>query len=163
MIRNRKDVATGSVFTLLAVVWCSYVWMTIPPGAGDGDIGPRAFPLLLGAVLGLLSAGFAVLRAFRGPKSIEPPLDDDAGSGGNELATMLTLFCLIMLYGYAMQKIGFVLATALCVALTMTILAGDRAPVRIGAMTLGVTLGCWLVFAKIMALPLAVGTWISLG
>ncbi|MCP1200450.1 tripartite tricarboxylate transporter TctB family protein [Notoacmeibacter sp. MSK16QG-6] len=166
MTEHRSAVATGAILTLIAVAWCAYVWNTIPPGAGGADVGPRAFPLLLGAILGVLAAGYAVanaLAAKRSPNTVSATEPKDTSSHGKEFPMMVLTFLLLVIYGFAMPRIGFVLATALTVFLGVVVVVRSRSLPLIILMPLGVTFGCWLVFGKIMDIPLAVGRWISLG
>ena len=60
MSEKKRDVVTGMLLLTLSLVWMLIVWRTIPPGTGGGDVGPRAFPLLLGALL-------AVVMVVNGP------------------------------------------------------------------------------------------------
>jgi len=45
----------------------------------------------------------------------------------------------------------------------MLFCTNDRSPLRIGAMSVGVTFACWLIFGKILGVYLATGSWINLG
>ena len=217
MNRQTKDIATASILITIAVIWCGMVWQTIPPGTGHGDVGPRAFPLLLGVLLGLFGAGMLTLalkrrnhpearaeaarrradavaaaqayvrrdagvreerasnaaaRLTEGAPATQTAPDapdsaaaetEDSASRRAELVMLALTLGLLVLYGFAMQKIGFTLATGLCVMATMLLILRDRSLVRVGLMTVGITFGCWLIFGQILDIPLARGSWISLG
>lgn len=49
----RRDLAVGASLFVLSVVWTVTVYVTVPTGTG---VGPRAFPLVLGIALMVLSA-----------------------------------------------------------------------------------------------------------
>lgn len=169
MPQRKIDILTGLVFLALAVVWCSYVVETIPAGAGGGDVGPRAFPLLLGVLLGIVSVVLVLLRLFaptEQQKAAAPSAEaaaEAAADRGSEWASLVMVLAALVGYGWAMPKIGFVLATALVIALMMVFALRDRSPVRLVGMTVGIPAGCWLLFGKLLELPLAHGSWISIG
>lgn len=160
---------TGLALLALALAWSVTVWLTIPGGTGGGDVGPRAFPLLLGVLLGLCSLGLIAKTLHRAPEDAA----EDAGEAEvapqaaaapkRALLPLLVTLGHIAVYGFMMQRIGFVLATLIVVASAMVLCVGERSPWRIAAMSVGVTFVCWLVFAKILGVYLAVGTWINLG
>ncbi|HEY9058048.1 MAG TPA: tripartite tricarboxylate transporter TctB family protein [Aurantimonas sp.] len=171
MSEKMRDVVTGTLLLVLASVWMLIVWRTIPPGTGGGDVGPRAFPLLLGAFLALFSLWLTVaaLRkrgdsagALEADVSADDARAEKQGGGGDLAAPILTVAHLLA-YGFLMQRIGFVLATFVVVASIMLFCTSDRSPLRIGAMSLGVTFACWLIFGKILGVYLATGSWINLG
>ncbi|MEQ3626763.1 MAG: tripartite tricarboxylate transporter TctB family protein [Celeribacter sp.] len=214
MNRQTKDIATASLLIAIAAIWCGMVWQTIPPGTGHGDVGPRAFPLLLGVMLGLLGAGMLALALQRRadpatraeaarrradavaaaqayvrrdagvrersapeaaarlapaeapmnstPDAASSDAEEQAGRRAELIMLALTLG-LLALYGFAMQKVGFTLATGLCVLAAMVLILRDRSVLRVGLMTVGITFGCWLLFGQILDIPLARGSWISLG
>ena len=55
MTDHARNYVVGLLLLTLSVVWTWLVIVTIPAGFGDGDIGPRAFPLMFGLCLGFLS------------------------------------------------------------------------------------------------------------
>ena len=179
MTKSGTDILVAMILIAISVFWCSYVVATIPPGTGAGDVGPRAFPLLLGILLGILALGLMLYRlAYRqsnlSDQTASPGMfDNDASSAIPQsnlkkhsrvdwLMQALTLV-LIAGFGFALEKIGFVLATMLIVVLVMVLCLQDRKPLRIIAMSVGVTFVCWLIFGQILDIPLATGTWINLG
>lgn len=170
MTERTGELATGILLLTLAVIWSVIVLKTIPAGAGGGDIGPRAFPLLLGVLLGLFSLGLLARALWGRPEdTLEQPSADAHDVTGAERIPSRVLVPLfltlghIVVYGFLMQRIGFALATLVLVASAMVFCVGERSPWRITAMSIGVTFACWLVFAKILGVYLAVGSWINLG
>jgi hypothetical protein len=69
----------------------------------------------------------------------------------------------IALYGYLLEKIGFVLATPIVVLLVMIVSLRVRSIPKLLGMSLGLTVGCWLIFKKILGIYLANGIWLNLG
>jgi hypothetical protein len=170
MTEKSRDMLTGTVLLVLAIAWMLMVWRTIPAGAGSGDIGPRAFPLLLGGLLALFSAAM-IATALRRPEGEAATArviyrsDGEMADEGERFTPvpLLLTFAHLIAYGFLMQLIGFVLATLVTVTSIMIVCAGDRSPLRIFMMSVGVTFGCWLVFGKILGVYLATGSWINLG
>ncbi|WP_157928944.1 tripartite tricarboxylate transporter TctB family protein [Pararhizobium haloflavum] len=169
MPQKMQDAFVGAVLLSAGLVWCVLVWRTIPPGTGGGDVGPRAFPLLLGALLSILSA-VMIIKAFTGTPAVEAdlPIDDaepeDSSTGGSVgWLTVFLTFAHMIAYAFLMQKLGFLLSTVVVVASIMVTCAGERSPLRIVGMSVGVAVMCWLIFGKLLGVYLANGTWINLG
>lgn len=167
MTTNTQDMITGFILLVLSVAWCAIVLMTIPPGAGGGDVGPRAFPLWLGVALGVMAV-IMLARAWIARTSLDPqPREAGAKVSPSDKQTELLMifltFGLLMLYGAALPLIGFNLATGLVVALTLVLCLRVSSVFVITYMTVGIPLGCWLVFGKLLHIPLATGGWINMG
>lgn len=171
MSEKKRDVVTGMLLLTLSLVWMLIVWRTIPPGTGGGDVGPRAFPLLLGALLAVFSLWLTIAALGKrrhdavtpgAERTINEPEAAGANGAAGLVAAILTVAHLLA-YGFLMQRIGFVLATLLTVASIMLVCTNDRSPLRIGAMSVGITFACWLIFGKILGVYLATGSWINLG
>ena len=69
----------------------------------------------------------------------------------------------IILYGFLLEKIGFVLATPLVIILVMVLSLKIRSIKKILIMSFGLTATCWIIFEKIFGIYLANGLWINLG
>jgi hypothetical protein len=61
-----------------------------------------------------------------------------------------------------MEPLGFIVSTILIVAAIMVVILRMRAPVMIAAMSVGISLGCYLVFGKLLGTYLPPGTWITI-
>ncbi len=167
MTAARRDRLLGVALLVIALTWTGIVYSTIPGGQGDGDIGPRAFPFLLGLILAALSA-YVIFGSFRAAalESTETSADDEAGEPHSadrmEIMTVISVFGLIVGYGFFMEKIGFLLATPIAVSIGLWVLLKVRKPVLVGSLAFGITIGCWLMFGKLLGAYLPPGTWISL-
>ena len=166
MTDSGKEYALSFVLLAVGLVWVSLVWSTIPPAFDEGTVGPRAFPLVLGLILvtlTLILLGFTVTRSRTTRKC--------AISSGKVLSEYpkiewlpaLLLTAEICAYGFLLEKIGFLLATPIVVLAVMGLNLRIRSPKRLLGMAFGLTVGCWLIFQKVMGIYLASGTWINLG
>ncbi|RMD94494.1 MAG: tripartite tricarboxylate transporter TctB family protein, partial [Alphaproteobacteria bacterium] len=163
---RRRDLIAGSVLLLFAIGWTIAVWLTVPAGYG---VGPRAFPLWLGVALAVLSA-LLVLQALRreaAPAEAGPVEEGEGEEGkavtpGRRLLTVATVCAIIIGYGWLMPRLGFMPATALAVLVTLVGPLGERRPVLILGMSLGIALGAWLAFGKILGAYMPPGSWFSL-
>ncbi|WP_102224457.1 tripartite tricarboxylate transporter TctB family protein [Acidimangrovimonas sediminis] len=183
MEHSRKvDVAIGTVLALIGLAWTLEVVRTIPAGTGGGDVGPRAFPLLYGVLLIVLSAGWALSRLLlTGEEAEAPPprpaqpsssaagaTEEDATPEAGDtprarvVALALTLF-VVLLYGWLMTRVGFLTATFAVVLFAALVVLRERRPVVVAGMAVGVTAATWLIFEVILGIPLATGSWINLG
>lgn len=154
---DRVDRWLGPCLLLLAAVWLWLVYTYIPGARQPGEPGPRAFPVLLGAVLAILGA-FVTVSAFRsGPPSAagETPrasLREAAIAGGT--------FGLLVLYTFLLDKLGFLIATPVVVALAMAGILRMRNWILIGSLAAGLTGACWMFFVWLLKAPLPRGLWL---
>lgn len=164
MTNRAQDTVLGAALFALAAVWTWLVIDTIPPGFGDGEIGARAFPLAFGLIL-LALAALLLVRQYMMPS------DKSEGSADAEMpefgrlkwGAALLLLAEIALYGFLLEKIGFVLATPVIVLLVMVLNLRVRSVTKLLAMSLGLTVGCWVIFEKVLGIYLANGTWMNIG
>jgi len=163
MADKKRNYVLGFLLLILSFVWTWLVIETIPSGFGEGDIGPRAFPLLFGLCLGFLSV-LLLLKSF-----LSKPIDPSKHSLANEYQSVIhrlpaaLLLIEISAYGYLLKTIGFVIATPIVVLFVMFINLRIRSVKMLLGMSIGITLICWLIFEKALGIYLANGSWINLG
>lgn len=163
MTNRMQDTILSTLLLVLAGVWIWLVSTTIPGGFGRGDIGPRAFPLTFGIVLGVLSGGLLLRSILMRPAANSAAVDDDRPNQKIHWIPALLVLIQISLYGYLMQKVGFVIATPIMTLMIMLINLRVRSIKKLLGMSLGLTVGAWVVFEKLLGIYLANGTWINLG
>lgn len=164
MTNRAQNIALGAALMALAAVWTWLVIDTIPPGFGDGEIGARAFPLTFGIALLVLAAILLARTVLSSDIKSEGPIDAELPApDGLKWFPAASLLAEIALYGFLLEKIGFVLATPIVVLLVMVVNLRVHSPVKLVAMPLGLTVGCWLIFEKVLGVYLANGTWMNLG
>jgi putative tricarboxylic transport membrane protein len=168
---DRLDRWLGPSLTLLAVVWLWLAYAYIPGARFEGEPGPRAFPVLLGTVLaglGVLMTLQAVASAGRERSShtTPPPTRLGRAAGTTPLPTRREAwlaagtFGLLILYAFLLDKIGFVAATPVVIALAMYGLAEVRRWALLGSIAVGITLACWVIFDVLLGTPLPSGSWV---
>lgn len=162
MKAHRTDLIAATSLLVFAIAWSVTVYLTVPASADS--IGPRDFPLVLGIVLVVLSV-FLLLRALRsGRAATESEIDDETDApeiaGGRKFA--IGIFLLIILYGFLIERTGFLLATPIIIIGALAGLLRMRNPLIILAIAIGITAGCWLVFHKMLGIYMPPGSWISL-
>ena len=159
MNQDRLDRWLGLVLVVLALGWTGIVLQTIPAASDQAAAGPRAFPLILGgmlAALGLYLGGVAALRLKRGVPAGKPIERPD----GREIRVAGAIFAILVLYGFLMAKIGFVLATPIVVVLALRVSSRAVSWPMVVALALGITAGCFLVFEVVLTANLPRGTWL---
>ena len=162
----RRDRIVGIVLLVFAVAWSVAARETIPAGFG-GQVGPRAFPLLLGYVLAGLSA-LLVLRTLGrtdgdgGASLGEEGAPPSARVSKVEVLSVASIFVAVVAYGFFLPRLGFTLATPIVIVALLRFGLAVRNRVLIAAFAVGMTAGCWLVFNKLMGAYLPPGTWIQL-
>lgn len=140
----------GLTLVLLALVWLWLVQIDIPDIRTEGAPGPRAFPNLLGAILLVLGLVTAAL-----------PSRDIAILPVTTRETVIAAgtFALLILYAFLLERAGFIVTTALVIAVAMLALLRMRRWVLVASLSLGFTAGCWLIFDALLGTPLPRGSW----
>lgn len=163
MMTNRmQDTVLGILLLVLAGTWIWLVSTTIPGGFGRGDIGPRAFPLTFGIALAGL-AGLLLLRsALSRGDAAAVAAEDEPRQRIRWLPAALVLIE-IAVYGFLLQKTGFLISTSIITLVILLVNLRVRSFRKLVGMSLGLTVGAWVVFEKVVGIYLANGTWINLG
>ena len=154
---DRLDRWLGPSLTVLAVAWLWLVYAYIPGARCEGEPGPRAVPGLLGLVLaglGVVMTLQSVVSVGRDRAAVTPP------PTRREVGLAVGTFGLLILYAFLLDKIGFVAATPIVIALAMYGLAQARRWVLLGSLAVGITLGCWVIFDVLLGTPLPSGSWV---
>jgi hypothetical protein len=149
MTANRKDLSAGLLFIAIAAL---FALGTLDLDLGTPlKLGPGAFPLLLAGVLGLL--GLIILaNAFRTP--------------GSDIVAMpwrgvLLILLAPIIFGLTVRGLG--LAAAIAVVVAVSAYASRRMSLKLaGALVVGLTLFCILVFNVGLGLPARlIGPWLG--
>lgn len=155
---DRLDRWLGPVIVLVALAWEGLAFAYIPGARAEGEPGPRAFPLLLGAVMAVLGVIITVSALLaHAPTGAEEQVER---ASRREVASVAGAFALLVGYGFLMERIGFLATTPVAVTVAMRVLLGERRWLRTLALAAGITLGCWLFFVVLLKAPLPHGTWL---
>ena len=167
MTNSAKDIIFSMSLLVLAVIWTWLVVDTIRPGFGHGDIGPRAFPMVLGIILGALSVLLLIRTVLLRRDEIGLAGAGDVNALDEEATarwgSMMLVAIEISAYAFLLQKLGFLLASPILILFVLVIHLRLRSWKSILGMTLGMTLGCWLFFEKLLGIYLANGSWFNIG
>lgn len=163
MTSRRSDIILSTILLMVSALWCWGVVTTIP-GAEDGSrLGARGFPLGLGLLLGGLSL-IILLQSFR-PASADNVDGDTAPpdiSRGAEVWAIAATVGLLVGYAALLEYTGFMIATALVVAAAVGPVLGIWRPKLILGMSVGLSLGIYLIFGKLLGVYLPYGKLINL-
>lgn len=154
----RLDRWLGPGIALLALVWLWLSYTYIPGARGEGEPGPRAFPIVLGVTL--LGLGILLSIAVWSGNLRKRPSITVKSVTGHETRIVAGTFLLLILYAFVMEKLGFLIATPLTVLLVMTTLLGMREWRFMVLFATGITAACWLFFVKLLETPLPHGLWL---
>jgi len=161
MTDHARNYVIGFLLLTLSVVWTWLVIDTIPAGFGDGDIGPRAFPLMFGLCLGFLSV-ILLLKSLMNRQKVETARSLATEETIHWLPSALLLIELLG-YGYLLKTVGFVISTPILFLFVMFVNLRVRSVKMLLGMSIGITLVCWLVFEKVLGIYLANGWLINIG
>jgi putative tricarboxylic transport membrane protein len=115
-------------------------------------VGPRAFPLLLAAILAVVGAWLLVKRASAGTVSSTPVLVATSPLDWKAVAMCAVS---VMVYGALFQTLGFWLATALMAVPVGMAFGGTLKKSLIGGLVMG--LGFYVLFDKLLDVILPTG------
>ncbi|MGH7115324.1 MAG: tripartite tricarboxylate transporter TctB family protein [Stellaceae bacterium] len=156
MTHIKGDRLTGGILLLVAAVWLAGVIWTMPGGSGEGQIGPRGFPLGMGIGLGLLSLFMLISRDG------EPAAEQRAkGDNATEIWALAATFGFLTAYVVLMDLFGFLIGTVAAVVPFMLLVLRKRSPRLIAVMSLGLALAIWLILGKAMGVYLPRGSLID--
>ena len=138
-----SDRILGAVGVILGV---AFIWgaTLIETGFMVDAVGPKTFPIIIGCVL-VLGSGYVLVR----------PDPEPAWPALGRVAEILGAVVVLVGYTFALELLGFVIATAVAAALLSWRLGSK--PLW-GAVTgVGISLGIYVVFHLILGLSLAKG------
>jgi putative tricarboxylic transport membrane protein len=163
MTSRLPDILLSTILLVVSALWCWGVVATIP-GAEDGlRLGARGFPLGLGLLLGGLS--LVILLQSLKAGAVEKPGDETETadvSRGVEVWAIAATVGLLVGYAALLEYTGFMIATALVVATAVGPVLGIWRPKLILGMSVGLSLGIYLVFGKLLGVYLPYGKLINL-
>ncbi|MDO8419231.1 MAG: tripartite tricarboxylate transporter TctB family protein [Rubrivivax sp.] len=149
----------GPVLALLALGWLALVYTYIPGSRNEGEPGPRAFPIVLGASLLGIGILMAVSALAKGGKAAA---DKEKSVTRREAIVVGATFGLLMLYAFLMEKTGFLISTPIVVLLMMYGILRMRNWLFMLLMAAGITTFCWLFFVLVLGAPMPQGSWLWL-
>lgn len=155
----RSDRWLGPLMMLLALLWLVLVYQYIPSSREEGELGPRAFPVVLGVALLGLGGLITASAVANGRKALLYP---EKPATRREITVVAGTFGLLLLFAFLMEKAGFLIATPVVVLLIMVGILQMRNWLFILQMTAGVSLVCWLFFVVLLKIPMPQGSWLWL-
>ena len=164
MSSSLRDRIAGTALLAVALVWIALVYLTIAPSQGT-EAGPRAFPLFFGIVLAGLSA-MLLVQSLRPPVQASQGVQADSDDIGKALpgewaAVVLTVGGFVV-YGALLEPFGFIPSTAFMVTVLLLAALHVRSVVMVAAMAIGLSLGSYLVFGKLLGVYLPPGHIITI-
>ena len=123
---------------------------------GSSPIGPYAVPAAIG-VAGIAALGATAVERLRTPdRPIAAAASEDDDEGGDPPRIWKRLFfgvALSLAYIAALRLIGFLIATPLYLV-ALGLLMGSKRPVRDALAGIGLTIGIWLMFTRLLYVSL---------
>lgn len=156
----RLDRLLGPLLSALSLGWLWLTYMYIPVSNTPGEPGPQAFPIVLGCALLLLGLAITI-TGFARRSEVSPTkalAKSEVSPVKHELRIVLGTFGLLMLYGFLMEKTGFMVSTPIVLMLAMAGVLRIRRWTFMALMSGGTTLVCWLIFVVLLRVPLPSGS-----
>lgn len=157
----RRDLVVALVLVGLGLVVIGLA-LGVTPGVQTDPLGPRAFPLALGAAIGVCGLLLAAATVFGDRWTASAAMfvetaDDDASEGGLESPWRLVgAVAATAAYLFAFERLGYLLATPLYVVAILLLQPGARARAFVAAPVL-VTLALYAAFRFGLLIPVPDG------
>ena len=153
---NRANFVCGAIG--VAVGGGAYFRTSDFPADVVMKIGPAFFPSMLAGGLMLSSAALMVIAAMEAAQPAAPDAEAEpfrlSLDDGRVRAVVTTLA--VLAFTLVLVPLGFI-PTSVIFLLAMMALLGVRRPLLMAATSVGVTLGIWLIFEKLLVLTLPAG------
>jgi len=156
----RRELAAAAVLVAFGLYIVS-VGRRVPLGVATDPLGPRFFPVTLGAgiaLCGLLLAGGVVLFRRRGRALRMPgePEDDDDAVGAFSVGRLVSVIVVTAAYLAAFQRLGYLLSTPLYILVIM-LLHGGAPPRSLAITPVLITVVLYAVFKYGLRIPVPDG------
>jgi len=138
-----SDRIFGFIGVLLAIGYALSA-LAIEESFLSDAVGPKAFPLIIAAVLGLSSAAIAL-----------KPDAEPVWPGLKRLAELAAATVVLILYAELLPVLGFIIATAVASAYLAWRLGSH--PIESAVVGIGIALGIYVIFHLVLGLSLARG------
>jgi putative tricarboxylic transport membrane protein len=150
---SRRIVAIG--FLLVAVVVLVSAFR-IPAGGGYQAVGPRAFPLLVGAGLGVVAVIGAVQAFAPGRVVTAPVASEDEDDGPIQWQPVLVLVAALALYATLIVPVGYWQSTTVFFVVCARVL-GSRRLLRDAVIAVVLALATYVLFDRVLGITLPPG------
>ncbi|MTW17013.1 hypothetical protein GJ689_12445 [Rhodoplanes serenus] len=155
-----RDLLTGSLLLVVALVWIGLILTTIPDAEGMPS-SARTFPLASGIGLAVLSA-IVVAGALFGNTADADQKRAGPGLDALEWRGIAATFGFLVGYIALLWAVGFILATVVALAAYLFLMLGKRSPALLIGYPVGFALAVWLILGKLLAVYLPRGVLFNL-
>lgn len=145
-IQNQKDFFSGLLFIIIGAFFAAFSWKY--DIGTTKEIGPGYFPLILGIVLIFLGSLVSIKSLIAHGEKVK--LEKW------HWKPFLLLGLAIISFAFAMPTLGFIIAVAILVAVSIFAYSGKRRFKEILLVTIGFTAFAWLIFVVGLGLNLQV-------
>jgi hypothetical protein len=153
VVPEKLDRTLGLILVVTALAWLWLAFTYIPAARSEAETGPRAFPVLLGVALAGLGVTMAVLARTPGIEPVAPVTR-------REVVVVAGTVGVLVLYAFLLERVGFLIATPIAIALAMWGLVRVRSAARIAVLAIAFTVSCWAIFDALLGTPLPRGSWV---
>lgn len=164
----KRDLATSVVLAVITVVYLVQAVHLPSSGATRTDIGPAAYPLLIGVFLGAVTAVLAtraIVALFRAGRARAGSVGASGPRLPIQLRALVAMVVVTAVYVWLLAPIGFLIATAVYLAVQLLIVGGVRRYRPRRFVVIAVVFGCvgsvaiYVVFAGLLGVLLPPGVF----
>lgn len=138
---NDRNLGIAAILLAIFMLWQSYGMV---PAFSYEPLGPRAFPMLLGVLIGLCGIYLLIKGQFKA-----------AYIAPNTQLKIFILFLLFIAYGFLFQPLGFIVSTFLAILSIGYLFGGRLIPLLISGVVSSVAL--YFLFDRALSVVLPVG------
>lgn len=161
--KHEKWIGVGLL--IFSLVWYGLVtnFIEVPSSVEEGP-DSRTFPLFFGFLLGAFSLLLIARSIIQGGATKKAPTSDESRENfwAEFRCASWMLGCLVF-YGYIMSLLGFMLGTIFSVLLILVGALKVYQPKKLIAITLGISIGTYLIFGKLLGIYLPLGQLLDIG
>ncbi len=155
------DRFVGLLCVLGGAFWAYTARTTISGNYEPPAGGPQMFPFLLGLLLIVLGILLTII-GFASQKSELPGSSEVVDKPDKEeIRIVISTFAVLIIYGFLLEKLGFLIATPVVILLTFLGVLKIYSWRLVLSMTVGLTVGCYVLFGMVVGTYLPRGTWLQ--
>lgn len=175
VLKTSVDRRASIALLILSFIWCTVVVLTIEVPEDVEGPSSRTFPLVFGIVLGVCAALLFIRSLFNSDQtpsnqnSDDAPLEPENSTGSfveqskAEVSAIIWISSCIVIYALAMEWLGFVVGTVSTILFLLLGALGIKEKRLLILLPLGLAIGIYLIFGKLLGVHLPVGQALNLG
>jgi len=156
-----RDRLLGGVLLAVSIAWLAATKYSVPEGYSGSFFGPRAFPQALGIMLLALSLILLAQTFMKHAPHAHEDEEESLTTIQEEVWSSSVTFGFLIAYFVLLPILGFIVSTIVMIAGFLWFVLRKRSILLIGGMSLGFSIGLWLLMGRLLGvyLPTSMFGW----